>query len=47
MAYNRRDFIKSIVAVGGLSMINFPVLAENLDQKKTTVTTHKTKQKLS
>lgn len=47
MAYNRRDFIKSIVAVGGLSMINFPVLAENLVHLQTSGATHKAKLKLS
>ena len=47
MAQNRRDFIKGLAAISGLSLLDLPVLAENLIQKETSSATLKAKMKLS
>ncbi len=47
MPHNRRDFIKSLAAIGGLSMVDLPVLAENLVQREASRTAQKSKLKLS
>lgn len=47
MSHNRRDFIKSLAAIGGLSMMDLPVFAENLVQREMSKASQKAKMKLS
>ena len=47
MAQNRRNFIKVLAAIGGLSVVDLPVLAENLAQREASRATQKAKMKLS
>lgn len=44
---NRRDFIKSLVAIGGLSLADINLLAENMSQKNVIKSSSKGKLKLS
>ena len=48
MQYNRRGFIKSLAAIGGLSLVDLPVLADQLVQRETKIVSKsKAKFKLS
>ncbi|MHB9056357.1 MAG: dipeptide epimerase [Paludibacteraceae bacterium] len=47
MSHNRRDFIKSLAAIGGLSMMDLPAFAENLVERETSKAGQKAKMKLS
>ena len=47
MAQNRRDFLKNLAVVGGLSMVNLPAVANVFSQKSKTQTVSKGKMILS
>lgn len=47
MSQNRRDFLKNLVAIGGLSMVDISLLAKNFENKKMNSISRNSKMKLS